>query len=335
MSATPNSEVLTDGFGRRVDYLRISVTDRCDFRCTYCMAEEMTFLPRSQILSLEELQLIATAFVSLGVTKIRITGGEPLVRNNVVSLLQALRRLDGLQELVMTTNGSQLEKFAGALHQAGVSRLNISIDSLQADKFLSITRVGKLDRVLRGIEAARRAGFQRIKLNAVIQRGLNDDEVNDLLEFCLKRELDITFIEEMPLGRVNEHGRRLGFCSSEDVKAIIDGKHSLFPTTETSKGPARYFRIAGTSTRVGFISPHSHNFCELCNRVRLTAEGRLLLCLGNEHSVDLRTVTRRHPGQLAPLQDAIVDAMALKPKSHEFDLDSEPQIVRFMNMTGG
>lgn len=335
MSTSPGSAVLIDGFGRTVDYLRISVTDRCDFRCTYCMAEAMTFLPRSYVLSLEEIQLIANAFVSLGVEKIRITGGEPLVRNNVVSLLQSLHRLQGLNELVMTTNGAQLEKHAQPLHQAGVSRLNISIDSLKADKFREITRVGDLDRVLRGIDAARRVGFERIKLNTVIQSGINDGEVNDLLEFCLARELDITFIEEMPLGRINEHGRRRHFCSSDDVKGIIDDRYSLIPTNESSKGPARYFRISGTSTRVGFISPHSHNFCGQCNRVRLTAEGRLLLCLGSEHSVDLRAVVRRHPGQLAPLQDAIINAMELKPKSHEFDLDSEPEIVRFMNMTGG
>ncbi len=316
--------------------MRISVTDRCDFRCTYCMAEEMTFLPRSHILSLEEIQLIASAFVSLGVAKIRITGGEPLVRKNVLSLLQTLHRLEGLKELVMTTNGAQLEKYAQPLRQAGVSRLNISIDSLDADKFREITRVGKLDRVLRGIEVARRSGFERIKLNAVIQSGLNDDEVNDLLEFCLSRELDITFIEEMPLGHINEIGRRQRFCSSDDVKAIIENRYSLFPTDESSMGPARYFRLPGTtSTRVGFISPHSHNFCGQCNRVRLTAEGRLLLCLGNEHSVDLRAVVRRHPGQIAPLQEAITHAMDLKPKSHHFDLDSKPDIVRFMNMTGG
>ncbi len=335
MSANPDSTVLIDRFGRHVDYVRISVTDRCDFRCVYCMAEEMTFLPRSHILTLEELRLIAHAFVNLGVKKIRITGGEPLVRNNVVSLLHSLNGLEGLQELVMTTNGSQLEKYARPLRQAGVSRLNISIDSLQADKFQAITRVGKLDRVLQGIEAARNAGFERIKLNAVIQRGHNDDEVNDLLEFCLARDLDITFIEEMPLGRVNEHGRKQHFCSSDEVKAIIEGRYPLIPTTESSKGPSRYFKLPGTATRVGFISPHSHNFCGQCNRVRLTAEGRLLLCLGNEHSVDLRAVVRQHPGQLAPLQEAIIGAMALKPKSHQFDLDAEPQIVRFMNMTGG
>lgn len=331
-STTPE---LVDGFGRQVDYVRISVTDRCDFRCVYCMAEEMTFLPRNQILSLEELHLIARAFVNLGVVKIRITGGEPMVRNNVVSLLQSIHGLPGLEELVMTTNGSQLEKYAGPLRRAGVSRLNISVDSLQAGKFERITRVGKLNKVLNGIEAARLEGFKRIKLNAVIQSGQNDDEVVDLLEYCLARDLDITFIEEMPLGVVSEHGRKQHYCSSDEVRAIIEAQYPLIPTTETSKGPSRYYRLPGTTTRIGFISPHSHNFCDQCNRVRLTAEGRLLLCLGNEHSVDLRTIVRQNPGQLAPLQDAIIGAMQLKPKSHEFDLDSSPQIVRFMNMTGG
>jgi cyclic pyranopterin phosphate synthase len=326
---------LIDNFGRTVDYVRISVTDRCDFRCVYCMAEEMEFLPRADILSLEEFALVARAFVSLGVKKIRITGGEPLVRNNIVSLMHSIHQLAGLRELVMTTNGSQLVKFAQPLREAGVSRLNISIDSLQADRFLRITRTGKLDKVLQGIEAARQAGFERIKLNAVIQRGQNDDEVLDLIEFCLARQLDISFIEEMPLGQVSEHSRAEQYCSSDDVRAIIEQRYPLLPTTESTSGPSRYFRLADAPIRIGFISPHSHNFCDQCNRVRLTAEGRLLLCLGNEHSVDLRAVLRQHPGELAPLQTAIVEAMHLKPASHQFDLDAPPQIVRFMNMTGG
>jgi cyclic pyranopterin phosphate synthase len=326
---------LVDKFGRCVDYVRISVTDRCDFRCVYCMAEEMEFLPRSAILSLEEIELVATAFVGLGVKKIRITGGEPLIRRNILSLMHSLHQLDGLEELVMTTNGSQLGKCADALRDAGVSRLNISIDSLQADKFQRITRVGKLDKVLQGIEAARNAGFKRIKLNAVIQKGQNDDEILDLVAFCMARDLDLTFIEEMPLGHVSDHSRAEQYCSSDEVRAIIESEHSLLPTTETSNGPSRYYRLANSPIRLGFISPHSHNFCALCNRVRLTAEGRLLLCLGNEHSVDLRAIVRQYPGELAPLQQAIVEAMELKPESHEFDLEGEPQIVRFMNMTGG
>jgi cyclic pyranopterin phosphate synthase len=326
---------LIDKFGRHVDYVRISVTDRCDFRCVYCMAEDMQFLPRSNILSLEEIELIAAAFVGLGVKKIRITGGEPLIRSNILSLMSSIHQLDGLEELVMTTNGSQLSKCADELRQAGVSRLNISIDSLQADKFQRITRVGKLDKVLQGIESARQAGFDRIKLNAVIQKGQNDDEILDLVDFCVARQLDITFIEEMPLGHVSEHGRAQHYCSSDEVRATIEARHNLVPTTETSKGPSRYYRMANSPIRLGFISPHSHNFCAQCNRVRLTAEGRLLLCLGNEHSVDLRAVVRQYPGQLAPLQVAIIKAMDLKPERHEFDLEGEPQVLRFMNMTGG
>ena len=334
ISGKPDA-ALVDKFGRHVDYVRISVTDRCDFRCVYCMAEEMQFLPRSAILSLEEIELIATAFVSLGVKKIRITGGEPLVRSNILSLMHSIHQLEGLEELVMTTNGSQLAKCAQDLREAGVSRLNISIDSLQPDKFQRITRVGKLDKVLQGIAAARDAGFKRIKLNAVIQKGQNDDEILDLVDFCIARDLDLTFIEEMPLGRVSDHSRAEQYCSSDEVRAIIESAHRLLPTTETSNGPSRYYRLVNSPIRLGFISPHSHNFCAQCNRVRLTAEGRLLLCLGNEHSVDLRAIVRKHPGELAPLQQAIVDAMELKPESHEFDLEGEPQIVRFMNMTGG
>lgn len=334
MADNPDTQ-LVDKFGRHVDYIRISVTDRCDFRCTYCMAEDMEFLPRSQILSLEEIELVARAFVGLGVSKIRVTGGEPLVRNNILSLLGAINGMDGLRELVMTTNGSQLPKYATGLVEAGVSRLNISIDSLQADKFRRITRVGSLDKVLAGIDSARQAGFKRIKLNVVVQKGRNDDEILDLLAFCLAKQLDLTFIEEMPLGNVGEDNRAARYFSSDEVRAVVESRYTLVPTTETSPGPSRYYRLADAPIRVGFISPHSHNFCDQCNRVRLTAEGRLLLCLGNEHSVDLRAVLRQHPGQLEPLQEAIVAAMELKPERHHFDPSKEPQILRFMNMTGG
>lgn len=326
---------MVDNFGRSVDYVRISVTDRCDFRCVYCMAEEMQFLPRDKILKLEEIELIARAFTSLGVSKIRITGGEPLVRRNILSLLESLNQLPGLEELVMTTNGSQLDKYAPGLRAAGVSRLNISIDSLRPERFQRITRVGKLDKVLAGIEAAREVGFERIKLNAVILKQHNDDEVLDLVEFCLQRDLDLSFIEEMPLGEVGEHNRAEQYCSSDEVRAIIETRYPLLPTTETTNGPSRYYRMADTTTKLGFISPHSHNFCEQCNRVRLTAEGRLLLCLGNEHSVDLRAITRQYPGQLEPLRDAIIQSMQLKPLRHDFSLDESPKILRFMNMTGG
>jgi len=331
----PATPLLVDRFGRHVNYLRLSVTDRCDFRCVYCMAEDMTFLPRSEVLTLEELALVSRAFVSLGVTRIRVTGGEPLVRSNILSLLHELGHLNGVRELALTTNGSRLAQLAPDLVEAGVKRLNISVDSLRADRFRSLTRTGDLHQVLAGVETARTSGFDRIRINSVILRGRNDDEILPLLEFCLARGLDLCFIEEMPLGHIDEHDRAQSFISSAEVRERLERHYTLQALGVSSGGPARYYGVAGTDCRVGFISPHSHNFCGDCNRVRLTVEGRLLLCLGNEHSVDLRAVTRRHPGQLEPLREAIIAAMALKPERHHFDLEEPPQIVRFMNMTGG
>lgn len=325
---------LVDGFGRRVHYLRLSVTDRCDFRCVYCMAETMTFLPRREVLSLEELAQVGEAFVELGVTKIRLTGGEPLVRENVLLLAQRLGRLQGLQELTLTTNGARLDRFAGPLREAGVRRINISLDSLQPERFRELTRTGDLQQVLRGIDAAQTAGFERIKLNVVVLRGRNDDEILDLVEFGRDRQLDISFIEEMPLGAIEEHDRQASFLGTDAIRERISARYPLVASTETSGGPSRYYRMSDSRIRIGFISPHSHNFCHLCNRVRVTVEGRLLLCLGNEHSVDLRAVLRSGAGQDA-LRQAIVEAMALKPERHHFALDEPPQIVRFMNMTGG
>lgn len=326
---------LIDDFGRRVDYVRLSVTDRCDFRCVYCMSEEMTFLPRAQVLTLEELAQVARAFVELGVAKIRLTGGEPLVRRGIESLVTEVGGLDGLRDFAMTTNGAGLRKWAPALRHGGLGRLNISLDSLDADKFRRLTRTGDLHKVIDGIHAAQDAGFERIKLNAVILKGRNDDEVLDLVEFARREALDISFIEEMPLGQVSDHGREETYCSSDEVQALIEARYSLAPTPETTPGPSRYFRMADHASRIGFISPHSHNFCASCNRVRVTVEGRLLLCLGNEHSVDLRAVLRRYPGDLERLKAAIVDAMPLKPERHHFTTDGDVQVVRFMNMTGG
>ncbi|MGH8550739.1 MAG: GTP 3',8-cyclase MoaA [Methylococcales bacterium] len=328
-------EILIDRFGRTVNYLRISITDRCDFRCVYCMSEEMTFLPRAQILTLEEIHTLAQAFVELGVKKIRITGGEPLVRRGAVDLLGRLGCLEGLSELVMTTNGSKLETTALDLKKAGVKRLNISLDTLKPDKFTEMTRVGDLNKVLRGIEAAREAGFSRIKINAVVLKHRNHDEVCDLVDFALARDLDISFIEEMPLGLIDEHDRGEAYYPSDQIKADLAKVYELVPTTDSTGGPSRYYRINGTGTRVGFISPHSHNFCASCNRVRLTAEGRLLLCLGNEHSVDLKRVLRSHPGDLRAVKKSIVAAMAIKPERHEFDLQAKPVIFRHMSVTGG
>ncbi|MFT6914152.1 MAG: cyclic pyranopterin phosphate synthase [Motiliproteus sp.] len=330
----PNPSLI-DRFGRRVDYVRISVTDRCDFRCVYCMSEDMTFLPRAQVLSLEEIEQVAQAFVALGVNKIRLTGGEPLVRRGIVDLCRRLSALQGLDELVMTTNGSQLEKMANELSDAGVRRLNISLDSLRPELFAQLTRTGQLDKVLAGIDAACAAGFERIKLNAVIMKGRNDSEVLDLVRFARDRKLDISFIEEMPLGAISEHDRRETFCSSEEIRRLIEPHYPLFESTAVTAGPSRYYQMADSSSRVGFISPHSHNFCHACNRVRLTVEGRLLLCLGHEHSCDLRELLRAPGFDQAQLEQLLIKAMDLKPEKHEFDLEEEPQILRFMSMTGG
>lgn len=326
---------LIDRFGRYVTYLRLSVTDRCDFRCVYCMDDEMTFLPRAQVLSLEELLAVARAFVALGVTKIRLTGGEPLVRKNVLWLAQEIGRLPGLRELVLTTNGSQLEQMAGALRSAGVRRINISLDSLSPDRFRSITRVGDLSKVLRGIEAARAARFERIKLNAVILKNRNDDEVVPLTRFAIEHGMDISFIEEMPLGVIGDHDRVEAYYSSDRIRADLEQVFTLQPTTDSTGGPSRYWRIADSDSRVGFISPHSHNFCEACNRVRVTTEGRLLLCLGQEHSADLRAVLRAPGTDSDALKRAIVSAMAIKPAGHDFQLARAPVIMRHMNATGG
>ena len=330
------SEQLIDKFNRVVDYIRISITDRCDFRCVYCMAEDMTFAPRSEVLTLEEIELIAKAFVELGVSKIRLTGGEPLVRKGIVDLVSKISALDGLKELNMTSNGSQLPSLADPLKCAGLDRLNISLDSLQPDRFKALTRTGDLNTVLKGIQSAKEAGFKRIKLNAVILKGQNDDEILDLVEYVRDNQLDISFIEEMPLGQIEHHDRALTFIDSAYIRDVIEQNYDLTAIDEKSGGPSRYWRFNdGHSSRIGFISPHSHNFCSTCNRVRVTAKGRLLLCLGNEHSVDLKAVVRKHPNELEPLKQVIREAMMIKPERHEFDLAQDVQILRFMNTTGG
>lgn len=326
---------LVDRFGRQVDYLRVSVTDRCDFRCQYCMAEEMTFLPRAQVLTLEEIHFICQAFVELSVTKIRVTGGEPLVRKGIVGLLEQLGALIGLDELVLTTNGSHLQQMAEDIKQCGVKRINISLDTLDKDKFKSLTRTGDLSVVLRGIDAAIEADFQRIKINAVILKNRNHNEVVDLVRFAVAKGIDISFIEEMPLGIINSHNRAEMFYASADIKQDLMSTFSLLPLTTKTGGPSVYYQIPDSQTRVGFISPHSANFCHLCNRVRLTAEGRLLLCLGNEHSVDLKQVIRAYPGDMKRLKQVIVDATQIKPEKHEFNLQEQPVVLRHMNTTGG
>ncbi|HHZ70814.1 MAG TPA: GTP 3',8-cyclase MoaA [Methylococcaceae bacterium] len=326
---------LIDSFGRTVNYLRLSVTDRCDFRCVYCMSEEMTFMPRAQILTLEEIYQVAKAFTELGVTKLRVTGGEPLIRRNILELLNKLGNLQGLDELVMTTNGSHLDKMAQDLKKADVKRLNISLDTLNPERFKRLTRTGDLQQVLRGIVAAKEQGFERIKLNAVILKNRNHDEVVDLVRYAVEHGFDISFIEEMPLGQVSDHSRAEAYYPSYKIREDLAQHFSLSPTTDKTGGPSNYFRVDGGATRVGFISPHSENFCSQCNRVRLTAEGRLLLCLGNEDSVDLKKVLRSNPGNLELLKQTIVEAMKIKPEKHEFNLQEKPVIFRHMNVTGG
>lgn len=326
---------LIDAFGRTVDYIRLSITDRCDFRCTYCMGEEMSFLPRDEVLSLEECARIVKAFVSLGVSKVRITGGEPLVRKNAIWLFEEIGKMSGVRELVTTTNGSQLEQQAEALKQAGVKRINISLDSLNNARFKAITRVGELEKVLRGIQAAKKVGFENIKLNTVLMRGINDDETLELVQFAINQKIDISFIEEMPIGDVN-HQRNDSFVSNTETLATIQATYPMISSSLNTGGPARYWQVENSSSKIGFISPHSHNFCEACNRVRISCKGELYLCLGQEDKIELMPILRAHPNNDEPLIQAIIDSMSIKPKGHDFDLQrATPAVVRFMSHTGG
>lgn len=325
---------IQDTFGRKITYLRLSVTDRCDFRCTYCMSEKMDFLPRSEILSLEESLSVAEAFVSLGVDKIRLTGGEPLVRKDFPWLAARIRELPGLRELALTTNGSQLAGLAAPLAQAGVDRVNISLDSLDPATFKRITRTGDLRQVLEGLEASLAAwGNRRIKLNTVLLRGTNHHELPGLVKFALARGIDISFIEQMPLGDTG-HLRADSYYGNDEALALAQPLFGLVPSVESSGGPARYWRIHGHESRIGFISPHSQNFCADCNRMRITARGELFPCLGNQGMVDLLPAVRAGDG--AGLRELILQAVAAKPQAHEFDLArAQPAIVRFMSHTGG
>ncbi len=324
---------LIDQFGRKVDYIRLSITDRCDFRCVYCMGEDMTFLPRDEVLSLEECARLVKIFVGLGISKVRITGGEPLVRKNALWLFEEIGQY--VPELVLTTNGSQLAKQAASLKKAGVKRINISIDSLRAERFKKITRTGDLSKVLDGLEASIQAGVAGIKINTVLMRGSNDDEALDLVKFAIDKKIDISFIEEMPLGEVN-HARESTFVSNVDTLKLLQTKFNLIPSAETTGGPARYWHVADSYTKIGFISPHSHNFCESCNRVRISCKGELYLCLGQEDKIELMPLLREHPHDDAPITQAIQNSMRVKPKGHDFDLKrAAPAVVRFMSHTGG
>jgi len=332
----PTSD-LVDHYGRRIRYLRLSVTDRCDFRCTYCMAEDMSFLPRSEVMSLEECLRVVRAFVALGVDKVRLTGGEPLVRRDILWLMERVSALPGVRELVLTTNGSQLGKMAQAVRDAGVRRINISIDSLRPERFREITRIGDLHKVRAGIDAALAAGFERIKLNTVMLRGFNDDEFEDLVDFAIDRSIDISFIEEMPLGDTG-HLRAKTFMTEDEVLPRLESRFGLIATSEDSGGPARYWQVPGSETRVGFISPHSHNFCDSCNRVRVTATGDLYPCLGQNDMLPLLPVLRGEAegDRDTALVDAIRQSMGIKPRGHDFDVRKPtPAVVRFMSLTGG
>jgi cyclic pyranopterin phosphate synthase len=330
---------LVDPFERAITYLRVSVTDRCDFRCVYCMAEDMAFLPKAEVLTLEELDRLCSAFVARGVRKLRLTGGEPLVRRNVMWLFRRLgRHLESgaLDELTLTTNGSQLARYAGELAAAGVRRINVSLDTLDPAKFAAITRWGKLDRVLEGIAAAKAAGLA-IKINAVALKGVNDDEFDRLVEWCGAEGFDLTFIEVMPMGEIGDAARLDQYLPLSMVRAKLKLRWTLEDTDYRTGGPARYVRVAETGRRIGFITPLTHNFCESCNRVRLTCTGTLFMCLGQEDAADLRAPLRASPDD-GLLMQAIDDAIARKPKGHDFVIDRRRRTVavsRHMSVTGG
>jgi len=333
MSSSP----LVDQFQRRISYLRLSVIDRCDLRCAYCMPERMTFLPKAEVLSLEELHQLALGFIARGITKLRLTGGEPLVRRDMIELVRALGRKlgDGLEELTLTTNGTRLAEFSEDLFQAGVRRINVSLDTLDPDKFRAITRWGELDKVLAGIDAAQAAGL-KVKINAVALKGVNEDEFPTLLEWAHGRGMELTLIEVMPLGDVGE-GRLDQYLPLSIVRARLGERFTLTDIDYRTGGPARYVNVAETGGRLGFITPLTHNFCESCNRVRVTCTGTLYMCLGQEDAADLRTPLRASEGNDL-LDAAIDDAIARKPKGHDFVIDrrhQRPALSRHMSVTGG
>jgi cyclic pyranopterin phosphate synthase len=342
MGASETSAItrLVDPFRREISYLRVSVTDRCDFRCVYCMSEHMEFLPKAELLTLEELDRLCSAFVGLGVEKLRITGGEPLVRKGIMTFFRAMSRhlaSGALKELTLTTNGSQLRRFAHELAECGVRRVNVSLDTLDAARFQAITRWGRFAQVMDGIDAAVEAGL-RVKINAVALKGVNDGEVHDMVAWCGERGFDLTFIEVMPMGDLGNEDRLDQYWSLKDLRAELETRWTLTDTAERTGGPARYVRVGETGGRIGFITPLTHNFCESCNRVRLTCTGQLYMCLGQEDDADLRAPLRAHPVEDAPLVAAIRAAIARKPKGHDFDYSRQTvrgQVSRHMSHTGG
>jgi cyclic pyranopterin phosphate synthase len=332
-------QTLIDPFQRAISYLRVSVTDRCDFRCVYCMSENMTFLPKKDLLTLEELDRMCTNFIGLGVQKLRITGGEPLVRRGIMTFFDAMSRhlkSGALKELTLTTNGSQLEKHADDLYAAGVRRINVSLDTLNDDKFAEITRWGRLPQVMRGIDAAQRAGL-RVKINAVALAGFNEVELYTMQAWCADRDVDLTFIEVMPMGDIGNEDRIMQYWSLKDLRARLEERFTVTDLAERTGGPARYIRLEETGQKIGLITPMSHNFCESCNRVRITCTGEIYTCLGQEGHSDLRAPLRASDDD-ALLEKAIRAAIGLKPKGHDFDYSRQQvdgQVSRHMSHTGG
>ncbi|MDQ1849450.1 GTP 3',8-cyclase MoaA [Gemmobacter fulvus] len=330
---------LIDPFARAISYLRVSVTDRCDFRCVYCMSENMTFLPKADLLTLEELDRMCSTFIGLGVEKLRITGGEPLVRKGILTFFQAMKRhLDrgALKELTLTTNGSQLARYAADLAACGVRRINVSLDTLDATKFAQITRWGRLPQVLEGITAAKAAGL-RVKINTVALKGFNEDELFTLVDWCAQEGHDLTFIEVMPMGDLGNEDRLDQYWPLSDLRARLATRFTVTDLAERTGGPARYVRLEQTGQKIGFITPLTHNFCESCNRVRLTCTGELYMCLGQEDMADLRAPLRASADD-AVLVQAIRDAILKKPKGHDFDYSRQKvagQMTRHMSHTGG
>jgi len=329
--------MLIDPFQRKISYVRVSVTDRCDFRCTYCMSEDMDFLPKKDVLSLEELDRLCNTFIDLGVKKLRITGGEPLVRKNIMQLFSNLGKKlgHGLEELTLTTNGSQLDRYAKDLFDNGVRRINVSLDSLEKNKFKKITRIGDLDKVINGIMVAKKAGL-KIKINAVALKGINDNEILNLVNWCGENKFSLTFIEVMPMGEIGEK-RADQYMPLTEVKSLIQTKYSLTEDLLRTGGPARYVHCHETAQKIGFITPHTHNFCELCNRVRVTCTGEMYMCLGQQDKADLKTALRKSENDQL-LKDVIYEAISRKPKGHDFvneRKENEQFVPRHMNVTGG
>ena len=329
--------MLIDPFKRKISYVRVSVTDRCDFRCTYCMSEDMEFLPKKDVLSLEELDRLCNTFIDLGVKKLRITGGEPLVRKNIMQLFSNLGKKlgQGLEELTLTTNGSQLDRYAKDLFENGVRRINVSLDSLEKNKFKKITRIGDLDKVINGIMVAKKAGL-KIKINAVALKGINDNEILNLVNWCGENKFSLTFIEVMPMGEIGEK-RADQYMPLTEVKSLIQTKYSLTEDSLRTGGPARYVHCHETDQKIGFITPHTHNFCELCNRVRITCTGEMYMCLGQQDKADLKTPLRKSENDQL-LKDVIYKAISRKPKGHDFVSErrqDEKFVPRHMNVTGG